>query len=66
MTYSHADERAKVTPPDNCQHCTCMQVWRGPGAITRWRCGEGLHLQDPCQHFNAIPEGRKAAAFTPN
>lgn len=60
MSYSLADARAQVPPPDTCQHCTSMQVWRCPGNVTRWRCGQGLHLQDPCKGFDALPDSRKA------
>lgn len=65
--YSCADERARTPPPEPCQHCTRMQVWR-VGDVTRWHCGAEQQLQTPCAWFDPLPDGRRAepAPVPPN
>lgn len=49
--FSMADFRARQVPPWGCQRCERVQVTQareGAGVVTRWTCGEGLHLQDVC------------------
>ena len=64
MTYSHADERAQVPPPEPCLRCTHMQVF-STSSTTRHRCGAELHLQHPCMQHRPLPDGRKAEASSP-
>jgi hypothetical protein len=50
--------------PETCRCCTRMQVRLFRGHVTRLTCGHGLHLQAPCNDFDALPDGREAVAVT--
>jgi len=49
---------ARRMPPENCQHCARVRVWITD--VTRWHCSRELHMQDKCNDFNPLPNGRRA------
>jgi len=59
MTYSEADMRAQVAPPDECQRCQRVIFTISPTGIRRWTCNRHLHMQPACTQFAPLPGGRR-------
>lgn len=60
MSYSQADFRTQITPPEACQTCRRVVHTISPEQIHRWTCNRGLHMQQTCTAHEALPNGRKA------
>lgn len=74
MSYSAADERARLPPPWGCQRCAHVEVTRymvGGSGVVRWTCKEGLYMQAACTArvptpFNAAVEPAPEAVASTN